>query len=775
LKEHNRQLKFIFTGFLILIILYAFPRLIPLRISCGINDLTYWYIYHLSRPDLRDLKVVAIEIDDYSLNKVASRWPWKRAVYAALIRALDQEKINTLGIDFVFAGESETKDDDLVLKSALNQASGAVVLAYLFDYKKGYPVLPLSGAKDINYSAGIANTPQDSDSKVRRLRGYIALDHQVHYSFSVMLASSFLKRSPAEIVAAMPLAKDKTFLVNYLLKDKDITRVSFYDALKDLQSLKQKYGSNFLKDSLVLIYPSAAIFHDKYLTPIAEMSGGLLHLNGAVDIITGRFIREVPVVELLFFVFALLAISYILSQSGFLSGVLFTLGVLLLNFWLVVLLNLKGIQSDHSRIVIFGLLFFIAGSLYKYLSFLGHLLKIKDKITLDPLRNIFILRYFYYRLELELRKIYLGRDFYLLFVNLGLLSDTLEEASLESVQETWRKINKTVSLKKSFWSLYSQDELVGCVVETPSRIDALMRSLQQNLVALFQEQGIISKIKIAYLKLKKDYNIRELLFVLSLELKKSNEGLVLLKDNDLSRLLEASALKSGKEMEQLLDSLSGDIDEKNRQLLILIENLRKEHAKTKEAFFEIITSLVNALEARDSYTEGHSQRVADYALRLADKLGWDRQEKEKLKKAALLHDLGKIGIPDAILHKKTGLTDQEYDLIKKHEIIGVKILEPLKEFKEILPWIFYHHERWDGKGYPHGLAADAIPLASQILSIADVYDALTTGRDYKQAFSPEDSLNELLKNKGVFFNPRLVDIFVEMMRCNQPKNDLHLK
>ena len=169
------------------------------------------------------------------------------------------------------------------------------------------------------------------------------------------------------------------------------------------------------------------------------------------------------------------------------------------------------------------------------------------------------------------------------------------------------------------------------------------------------------------------------------------------------------------------------------------------------------------MEARDPYSEGHSERVSNYALKVAEKLGWRDEEKEKLRRAALLHDLGKIGIPDSILHKKEGLSQEEYNFIKKHEIIGVKILQPLKDLNEILPWIMYHHERWDGLGYPHGLIGNNIPLASQIISICDVFDALTTGRDYKKAFSQDYSIGELIKDKGARFNPQLVDVFLEII------------
>jgi putative nucleotidyltransferase with HDIG domain len=197
--------------------------------------------------------------------------------------------------------------------------------------------------------------------------------------------------------------------------------------------------------------------------------------------------------------------------------------------------------------------------------------------------------------------------------------------------------------------------------------------------------------------------------------------------------------------------------------------LNLEHTKTREAFLGIISSLAKALEARDPYTEGHSQRVTNYALIMADKLGWGDELKEKLNSAALLHDLGKIGIPDSILHKKGALTDEEYDFIKKHEVISIKILEPLKEIKEVLPWILYHHERWDGTGYPHGLGGNSIPLGAQIIALADTFDAITTGRDYKKSLSVEEALNEIIKFKGVQFNPQLVDVFVEAIRINHPQ------
>lgn len=768
MKKDNEFIKFLFIGLCAFIIVYFFYFIAPPKIPQGINDLSSWYVYSFSRKSIKPLKLIAIAVDEYSLNNIHQRWPWKRSVYAQLLKILDKEKLNTIGLDFAFVGESEDKEDDRILKEALNNVSPRIVLAYFFDFEKVVPVFPLAELKESAYSIGMLNTPVDTDGRTRRLRGYIELRGDFYYSFSVALSASFLKQKPKDLISFLPLFKDRTFFINYLLKPKDIINLSFYDCLTNLEGLKQRYGNDFLKDALVLVYPEAEILHDTYNTPLGKMPGGILHLNGVANIISGRLIKEINVLSIPFLIFSFIVMFYILRYCGFIVGQLFTVGVLVLDFWGLVFLSLKGVRFDYSYVAIFSLSFFILGSLYRYSYFLTQILKIKDKATLDPFRNLFILRYFYYRLALERKKIYFNKDLFLVFVYLESFKEVSEDIPLEEIKDIWREISSVVSLRGNFWSVYSQDELVGCIVGSQAGVHRKINLLKNNLGGLLLEKDIKSKIKLAYARLNKNYPIRELLFVLSTELKKKNEEIVLFKDNDLANLLESSTSKI-MQSNEILDSLDEDIEEKNRQLLSLVENLNREHVKTKEAFFQIITSLVNALEARDPYTEGHSERVTNYALMMAEKLNWSVEQKEKLRRAALLHDLGKIGIPDRILHKKGSLNDEEYDFIKKHEIFGVKILEPLKDLNEILPWILYHHERWDGKGYPHGLAGDAIPEAAQIISLADVFDALTTGRDYKAAFSSDDAIGELVKNKGTQFNPRLADIFVGIILSSRPK------
>lgn len=762
MSKNNEFIKFLSFGLGAFILVYFLYFIIPPKATLGINDLSSWFIYHFTPKSIKNFKLVGIAVDDYSLNKITQRLPWRRSVYAQLIKILDREKVNTIGIDFAFVGDSEYKDDDLILTEAIRVSSARTVLVYFFDYDKATPVFPLAQLKESAYSLGMLNTPLDSDNRVRRLRGYIQLNDNIYYAFPVVLGAAFLNQKPRDIVSFLPLLKDRTFFISYLIKPGDITEVSFYDVLENLEKLKQGHGRDFLENALVLVYPKAEILHDIYLTPLGRMPGGIIHLNGTANILAKRFIKESAVLFVLFLLFSSIAVFYILIHSGFLTGFILTLGVLLLDFWALVISNLLGLKFDYSFLFFFGILFFILGSIYKYTYFLNSLLKIKNKAALDPLRNILTLRYFYYRLGLEMNKIYFRKNLFLVLIYLEpSFRETVEDIPLDKVRHIWQDISSVISLKGAFWSAYSQSDLIGCLVSSGTVIQTAVNFLKNKLEDLFLKKDIKSHVKLGYLRFNKGYPVGKLISFMANELKKQNTPVVFFKDSDLNDLFDHSYSKAMGVDE--LESVDKDIEEKNRQLLSLIEKLNKEHAKTKEAFFQIITSLVNALEARDAYTEGHSQRVCDYALRMAEKLSWSQTDKEKLTKAALLHDLGKIGIPDKILHKKGPLDENEYECIKTHEVIGARILEPLREFSDIIPWILHHHERWDGKGYPDGLTGAAIPEAAQIIALADVFDAITTGRDYKVALSSEEAIKEIAKNKGTQFDPRLADIFIEMI------------
>ena len=176
-----------------------------------------------------------------------------------------------------------------------------------------------------------------------------------------------------------------------------------------------------------------------------------------------------------------------------------------------------------------------------------------------------------------------------------------------------------------------------------------------------------------------------------------------------------------------------------------------------------VRSLAAAVDARDPYTAGHSERVAMYALDVGQALGMESEELEALKMAGLLHDLGKIGVPDAILNKPDGLTEGECEAIEQHTSIGASILRRAPQLEQIVPAVLSHHERWDGTGYPEGLSGDSIPLGARILAVADAFDAMTSARPYRQALPADDALLELRANAGKQFDPELVEAFSTRM------------
>ncbi|MCH4891142.1 HD-GYP domain-containing protein [Acidaminobacter sp. JC074] len=171
---------------------------------------------------------------------------------------------------------------------------------------------------------------------------------------------------------------------------------------------------------------------------------------------------------------------------------------------------------------------------------------------------------------------------------------------------------------------------------------------------------------------------------------------------------------------------------------------------------EIMDCLVELLEVKDSYTKGHSTRVADMACDFAKELGVSNEAYEIIHLAAHLHDIGKVGIPDGVLNKHEPLTDEEWLMIREHPRTGYNVLKKSASLSDIAEVVLYHHERFDGKGYPIGLKGNEIPLASRIISICDSLDAMTTARPYRSAMTWDHALEEVYKNSGSQFDPDLV-------------------
>lgn len=270
----------------------------------------------------------------------------------------------------------------------------------------------------------------------------------------------------------------------------------------------------------------------------------------------------------------------------------------------------------------------------------------------------------------------------------------------------------------------------------------------------------------------------------------AREGLALTRDlRDLALVVGDDALVSGGEVIRQLKSVHPlvrsvvlerpfDVDGlvasvgslyqalvSERERNQLLERLRKNVVK-------MVDSLAQALEARDPYTAGHSLRVAEFSLMIAEELGLSEIELAILEHGAALHDIGKIAVRQEVLHKPSHLTEEEFEHIKIHPVVGREILEPIEDFKDMLDLVYYHHERIDGKGYPEGLKGDMIPVLAQIVAVADTYDAMTSDRPYRRGMPSERALMIMNEVAGTQLNAEFVEILARRIRAREQSDQV---
>ncbi|MGD9116803.1 MAG: response regulator [Dehalococcoidia bacterium] len=203
----------------------------------------------------------------------------------------------------------------------------------------------------------------------------------------------------------------------------------------------------------------------------------------------------------------------------------------------------------------------------------------------------------------------------------------------------------------------------------------------------------------------------------------------------------------------------------NRDYQLHLEQKVEEQAqKIRASFFNAVTALAYALEAKDIYTSGHSQRVTELSVAIAEEMGLPEESVEKVRLAGLVHDIGKIGVREEILNKPGSLDAAEYEHIKLHSEIGARILKPIVEDKEILDAVRHHHEHYDGSGYPDGLKGKRIPQLARVIAVADTFDAMTSERSYRKALSKEAACAEIERYRGTQFDPEAADAFLKAWR-----------
>ena len=218
-------------------------------------------------------------------------------------------------------------------------------------------------------------------------------------------------------------------------------------------------------------------------------------------------------------------------------------------------------------------------------------------------------------------------------------------------------------------------------------------------------------------------------------------------------------IHSNNEVERLADAFGNMVITIDRH----IDTIKQAHSENESLSNNIMLSLAQTIDAKDKYTKGHSTRVADYSVLIADKMGFSKKEKDRIYRMGLLHDIGKIGIPDEIINKPGKLNDDEYEIIKSHSMHGYEILSKMESFPELSQGARWHHERYDGTGYPDGIKGQDLPLEVRIISVADSYDAMTSNRSYRQYLPQEKVRSEIVRCSGTQFDPEVAKVMIELI------------
>ena len=220
------------------------------------------------------------------------------------------------------------------------------------------------------------------------------------------------------------------------------------------------------------------------------------------------------------------------------------------------------------------------------------------------------------------------------------------------------------------------------------------------------------------------------------------------------------AVRASVDGQDELAQLAGNFNHMAGSIETLVRRLKQALRQNQELFLETIRTLAAAIDAKDPYTRGHSERVSSYSMAIARHLGLNQEEVFRVRIAAILHDVGKLGVNDQILNKPGGLTEDEFDMMRKHVEIGAQIMSPIRMLRDIIPGIRNHHETWEGTGYPDKLAGDEIPMVARIIGVSDTFDAMTTTRPYQKAMTLDFVLAKMRSMAGSRFDPQVVDAFL---------------
>lgn len=734
--------------------------------------------------EIKDIVVIAVDND--SLKKADLRWPWSRRRFAEVLKTVNAGGPKAVFFDHAFLGKSDEEADSLFAEE-IKRSRKVILAGYMEnnEYVQPLDILALASAGIGLVNKGILDS---QDLRVREARLVFEVnraDRRYDYGAEVKTLAMSQGVAPLDIRYeagrvifpdgfSIPVSEYGTLPINYQAvpgKFNTIAVSRFFDPLAPLDP-------SLFKDKIVLMGATADIIHDIHPTPLGKIPGIYINANCLLMFLSGKFLKVMPYWPERFVLLALsIAIGLISLRLKVVYSFLVSSALLLILSVGYVFLRVKyNFSMDIFSLIFLGLISYLTVEAYKYITLVIQSEKIKQQAIVDPATNLYTQRYFQLSVEPILdnankKRTYL---FCLIYINEYQYLEEKHSRLLPRLIKMLAEAIKGYADKKSLLAYYGEGAFSLCLWGADMNIlEKRLSSLISGITArefILDDQAIKLSLRISAVDIPREHieNFADLVLTcesLGRRAASSDKAALTVFDPKVDKVVRSSAsedsLKAAPRNE--FEYVSLDLAARNKELEKALEEIKEQQKKIERLYFQTMHSLVRALEEKDSYTAGHSERVAFYSTELAKGLSLSREEVDAVNKAAYLHDIGKIGMPDKVLHKKEKLTEEDFAYIKRHQTDGAKILEGLPFCEKIIPYILHHHERYDGKGYPHGLSGDMIPQGAQIIAIADSFDAMTTGRGYNSPLMLNEAIAELKKSSGVQINPVYTQRFIELL------------
>ena len=730
-----------------------------------ISEQAFWFL-NKTPKEADDITIVAI--DEASRRHLNLKWPWKRSVTAELIKDIASFSPKIIGIDIVFSGKSP-EEEDRALISAF-QSHPKVFLGYVFsENDQGKPNQDFIDAAS---SIGFVNKPMKGGVVDTTRTFYSQQDNKTALSLETEILLSYLGLDKAQIRVNEQgiFLKDRLLIsspqgkqpLNYLVHPSNFRTISASSVLD------KEVSPSDIKDKIVLVGVTDPLIHDEYLTPLGAWPGVTIIANSLVMLLSKRNLISASMGANLTFMFLLgLLIIFISGKSKFLWNTLISLLILSFSLLAFIYLRARDIHFSYLPIIFSGTTAYIIPNLYRYLNLMVLSNRLKNLAITDPLTGLYSFRFFLLQLDEKLK----SKETMVFFaVKISNYKKLILDLDFEQIQLLTRLFAEHLQFhvnghfKTSMLSRISNDTM-GIVIEGATRetvVSFLTNFLEKTKVLdwelqeehiNFSLQGcLISRFKAEICRSEDVICQMEDLF------EQIKEGEILVEE-----LKEVGRKEKKKRYQNIMDFIAYDWEERSRDLEEGLKEILEANKKLDQLNWGTLMALARAIDVKSKWTAGHSERVTKLAIEIGRSLGLTQEELDNLHRAGLLHDIGKIGVPAEVIDKPGRLTEIEDQIIREHPIIGERILEPIEAYKEILPMIRQHHEWFNGKGYPDGIAGEDITIGARILAVADIYDALSSERPYRPAMESDQALQIVKENAGTHLDPVVVDALVKIL------------